>query len=143
MIVDPRERTGRFRTTLHRLCTENERSIEASGEQGPIHAASRASILEVVSWIGRNVRKRPTLLDQKTYLGGYYVCPHSPLRGMSEVPHSISNRRQSLSQRVLPRARFCGIVGRVHTVLLLRKATRFQPMEMERSEDLCGLETRS
>jgi hypothetical protein len=61
-----------------------------------------------------------------------YACSYSPLRRVSEVFHSISDRFQSLSQPVLPDA-CCGrIFGGIHSVLFVRAAIRFQPVEVDR-----------
>jgi hypothetical protein len=70
-----------------------------------------------------------------------YVRISSPLRGMSQVPHPIPNRLHSVSKWVLSRAYCFRIFGRIHTVLLLRATTRFQPMEVERGEEVLGFES--
>ena len=70
-----------------------------------------------------------------------YVFLSSPLRGMSEVPHSIPDCLQSVLQRVVSRTHCCCVSGRVLTLLLLRETARFQPMEVERGEEVLGFES--
>ena len=65
-----------------------------------------------------------------------YGLSNSPLRGMSEVPHSILGRLQSLPQRVLPHSHCCWLTGGIHSALLLREISDRQSMEVERGEDL-------
>ena len=55
---------------------------------------------------------------------------------MSDVPDSLSDCLQSVRQPVVSRAQGRRIVGRVHTVLLLREAIGGQPVEVERSQKL-------
>jgi len=54
---------------------------------------------------------------------------------MSEVPHSIFGRLQSLPQRVLPRSHYSWLTGGIHAVLLLREISNRQ-MEVGRGENL-------
>jgi hypothetical protein len=56
------------------------------------------------------------------------------------MPHSIPDRLHSVSQRVFSRAYCFRIFGRIHTLLLLWATTRFQPMEVERGEEVLGFE---
>jgi len=58
---------------------------------------------------------------------------------MSEVPHSIFGRLQSLPQRVLPRSHYSWLTGGIHAVLLLREISNRQ-MEVGRGENLWSLE---
>src|ERR1700722_408368 len=59
---------------------------------------------------------------------------------MPEVSDAIPGSLQSLSQWVLCRIHGCRLSGRMHTLLRLREAARFHPTELERGENLCGLE---
>jgi hypothetical protein len=56
------------------------------------------------------------------------------------MPYSIPGCLYSVSQRVLSRAYCFWIFGRIHTLLLVRATTRFQPMEVERGEEVLGFE---
>lgn len=60
---------------------------------------------------------------------------------MSEVPHVVHNRVQSLLQRLSAGTHGRGLVGRIHTVLLLFEAGLRQPVEVVRGTELCGLES--
>jgi hypothetical protein len=70
-----------------------------------------------------------------------YASLSSALRGMSQMPHSIPDCLHSVSQRVLSRAYCFWIFGRIPTILLLRATTHFQPMEVERGEQVLGFES--
>jgi hypothetical protein len=75
-------------------------------------------------------------MHEAIFVQAYGSSSFSPLRRVSEVPPSVSNRLQSLSQWILPCADGGWFIGRFHPVLLLQETTRPQPMESERDEDL-------
>jgi len=62
---------------------------------------------------------------------------------MSEVPYPISDCVESLRKRILSHSHRPVFVRRIHTVLLVQKASGSQPMEGVRVEGLRGLESRS
>jgi hypothetical protein len=94
-----------------------------------VHAATRTVTVVIAS--------QPILLSESKS----HVLANSPLRGVSAVPYSISDRVQPLRQSLLPRIQCLWFIRRIHVVLFLRAAIRCQPIEMGRCEDLCGLES--
>jgi hypothetical protein len=64
-----------------------------------------------------------------------YVA-YSSLRGMSEVPHKVSHRLQSLSQWILPGSCRVWLFGGIHPLLLLQRIAGRQPLDVERNESL-------
>jgi hypothetical protein len=65
-------------------------------------------------------------------------CSRSPLRGMSEVPHPLSGRFQSLPQRIVPDAGCPRNLRGMDPVLRMSHAACSQPMGMERVEIVPG-----
>lgn len=106
------EKSGRFRTTFL--------SWLRNREQGP----ETSKVVDAV----------------KLSLGRSHAAPYSPLRGMSEVSHSLSAGLQSLSQWLLPFADSRGQLGRMYPVLLLRQTSGLYTGEIQRDEDLYGRE---
>src|SRR5882724_11256993 len=95
-----------------------------------------------IAMAGSKVRKCPEFLNQTIYL--------DITRFMSFVRHCVDCPKcltrylaglQSLSQRILSYTHCRWIFRRIPTLLLLWPTTRLQSMELERGEDLCGLET--
>ena len=78
-----------------------------------------------------------------------HASPNSPLRGMSQVPHAISDRVQSVQQRFLRCSSstvFVGqlyFVGRIHLVLRVWKSPLRKPVARERVQELQSFESRS
>jgi hypothetical protein len=70
-----------------------------------------------------------------------YEWPSSPLRGVSEVPHAISGLLQPIWQRVLSRTAAAWIFAGIHFVLFVRYAMRVQPVEANRIQKICDLES--
>jgi hypothetical protein len=59
------------------------------------------------------------------------------------MPYSISDRVQSLPERILPGTASERAFGRMDPVLFVRPAAQFQPMVLERVEDVCGFRSSS
>jgi len=57
------------------------------------------------------------------------------------MPYSISDRVQSLPERILPGAAGGGVLGRMDPVLFVRPTAQFQPMVLERVEDVRGFQS--
>jgi hypothetical protein len=70
-----------------------------------------------------------------------HETPRSPLPRVPEVRHSVFAWFQSLPEWVVPDAVFSRILGRMDLVLFVLQAARPQSMELERVEDICGLES--
>jgi len=62
------------------------------------------------------------------FIGRQYGLACSSLRGMSEVPHPVLDRIQSVPQRLLPAAGRPQLESRVDAVLLLRNARQSKPV---------------
>jgi hypothetical protein len=59
------------------------------------------------------------------------------------MPYSISDRVQSLPERILPGTGDGGNLGRMDPVLFVRPAAQFQSMVVERVEDVRGFQSSS
>jgi hypothetical protein len=77
---------------------------------------------------GGDVRQRPTLPTPKLYFGDARYAFSPPLRGMSEVLHSLPGGLQPLPQRILPGPHMGGVVRGIHPLLLLRDPPGVEPL---------------
>jgi hypothetical protein len=69
--------------------------------------------------------------------------PVSPLRRVSELPHTIYCWFQSIPKWFLPDSCRCQLLGSMDFVLFLRQAAHLQPMVRKRPQDVCRFRSSS
>lgn len=70
----------------------------------------------------------------------HHGISYSPLRGVSEVPDSLSARFQSVPEWIVPGANGAALLGCMDAVLFLRDAADFESLERPRHEGVCRIE---
>lgn len=71
---------------------------------------------------------------------GHHGISYSPLRRVSEVPHSISARFQPVPEWIVSGADGAALLGCMDAVLCVREPADFKPVEWQRHEGVCRIQ---
>jgi hypothetical protein len=119
------EADGRFRTPI-----EESRFLQL--EKGPLTSIARGSRSANVQLVGIDFAKVFSNIGSEPLV--HHGISYPPLRGVSEVQDSISDRFQSLPEWIVPGADGPALLGGMDVVLFLRDPADFESMERQRHE---------